>query len=321
MKINHDIIHRSSLSKTINWWRLQKSLPGYAINRLQWHWYPRLFHVRRYPIHIDMELSSRCQLKCPMCFRQHRQVEKQGDMDFDLFRKIIDEISGRVYSIKFTGRGEPLMNRQVTRYFDYLAGKKFGEVAMITNGLRMTEDIMISLIDNGFDFISFSIDGLADKYQTIRRPGKYEDIKAAVAKLHRLRTSRGHRKPLIRAQSVMLDPQEQEEYLRQWAPITDDIYFLHFKDYSVQADNRQMERYTCPLPFQRMMIHYDGIVPMCINDEYEHTVMGDLNTQTVREVWVGQAWRRARRLHREGLRTDEYENCRLCALTREGHGN
>ncbi|MCB2186169.1 MAG: radical SAM protein [Deltaproteobacteria bacterium] len=321
MKINHDVVRRSTWAKNLHRWRSQRSPWGYLVNRFQWHYYPRLKFLKDYPLHLDLELSSRCQLQCPMCFRQHRPLPSQGFMSFDLFKKIIDEVAGRVYSLKFTGRGEALLHPELPRFLAYLGGKKFGEVAMITNGLLLTPELMESLFAAGMDFVSFSIDGLAEKYQEIRRPGRYAQIQEIVAGLQAAKAARGRAKPLVRVQSVQLPPDEEAAYLREWQPLADDIFFIFFKDYSAAADGRtQMAAYTCPLPFQRLMVHYNGTVPMCINDEYEDSVLGDLNRQTVREVWRGPALHRAREVQRRGRRTQEYANCRRCALNREGHG-
>lgn len=321
VRINHDIKRRIPFAKTLRRWLNQRSVAGYALNRFQWYWYPRLFVERPYPIHVDIELSSRCNLKCPMCFREHRTIPIQNNMPFELFQKIIDEIEGNVYSIKFTGRGENQMNKDFCKYISYIKNKKFGEVALITNGHLMNEDSMRAIIDAGMDFVSFSIDGLKEEYERIRAPGKYEDIVAIVSRLHRLRTEAGSTRPMIRIQSVMLPEAEQDEFLRIWGPISDDILFLHFKDYSGDAVNVQKENYPCPMPVQRMMIHHNGTVPMCINDEYEDAVMGDLARQTVQEIWLGQRFREARAVHKAGKRTECYKNCAKCALTREEHGN
>ena len=187
MKINHDIICKSSLARKIKRWKNEKKPLGYLWNRVEWYYYPRLSILKEYPIHIDIELSSKCQLKCPMCFRFHRPIEKQGNMRFETFKKIIDEIAGRVYSIKFTGRGEPLINNEFSKFMKYVKDKQFGEIAIITNGQLMNEEIMHCLIDNTVDRVAFSIDGLKDEYEKIRYPVKYEEILKIVKRLYELR--------------------------------------------------------------------------------------------------------------------------------------
>ena len=68
------------------------------------------------------------------------------------------------------------------------------------------------------------------------------------------------------------------------------------------------------------MIHYDGNVPMCINDEYEDNLMGNIQDQNVGALWKRGAFVDARELHQQGLRVESYKSCAKCSLTREGHG-
>lgn len=320
MKINQDFTRKSSVSKTIKLWLAQRNVVKYFRNRVEWHYYPRLSILREYPLHIDIELSSYCQLKCPMCFRFYRPIENQGNMRFETFRKIIDEISGKVYSIKFTGRGEPLINKEFPRFMEYLKDRNFGEVAMITNGQLMDEEIMQGIIDYGMDRVAFSIDGLREEYEKIRSPMKYEEIIRVVNRLYEFRSKKGKKRPFIRIQGVKTSIEKEEEFLRIWEPISDEILFLVYKDYSAEAAEREQANYRCPLLYQRMMIHYNGTVPMCINDEYEESVMGNVLEESVKEIWKGQCFKRARVVHKEGLRDKVYKNCSKCTLHREGHG-
>ena len=43
-------------------------LLSYIKNRIRWHLFPRLHHVSKFPSHVDIELSSLCNLSCPMCY-------------------------------------------------------------------------------------------------------------------------------------------------------------------------------------------------------------------------------------------------------------
>ena len=321
MKINHDITRKNSISKSIKILLSHRSLTKYIQNRIKWHYHPRLSILEEYPFHVDIELSSYCQLKCPMCFRTHRPIENQGNMKFSTFQKIIDEISGKVYSIKFTGRGETLINNEFSRFMEYLKNKKFGEVAIITNGQFLDNQKMLSIIENGIDRIAFSIDGLKEKYEKIRAPIKYEEIFSIVSKLYELRKSRGGLKPLIRIQAVKTSIDKEKQFLNTWKNISDEIFFLEYKDYSEEAANDEQADYYCPALYQRMMIHWDGTVPMCINDEYEEGVVGNILEKSVSEIWNGQRLNRAREIHKKGLRDKAYKNCARCALHRKGHGN
>ena len=69
-----------------------------------------------------------------------------------------------------------------------------------------------------------------------------------------------------------------------------------------------------------MMVHWNGAVPMCINDEYEDSIMGTVLEKSVVEIWKGRQFETARETHKKLLRDKVYKNCSRCALHRKGHG-
>ena len=57
----------------------------YIKNRFKWHFYPRLHHVSKFPSHIDIELSSLCNLSCPMCYTTTDEFkQKINQKEYDL---------------------------------------------------------------------------------------------------------------------------------------------------------------------------------------------------------------------------------------------
>jgi len=241
-------------------------------------------------------------------------------MAFETFEKIIDEVSGKVFSIKFTGRGETLLNPDFPKFMEYLADKDFGEVAMITNGQLLEEDHMRDMARCGMDRVAFSVDGGKKVYERIRAPITYEEIINIVSGLKRIRDEVRNKRPFIRIQGVNRALEDEREFLDVWEPISDEICFLKYKDYSAEARNAPQATYPCPLLYQRVMIHWDGTVPMCINDEYEESRMGSIHEKSIYDIWHGERFREARRIHKKGERHRVYKNCAICALHRAGHG-
>ena len=50
----------------------------------------------------------------------------------------------------------------------------------------------------------------------------------------------------------------------------------------------------CHYPFYQIMVDYDGSALMCPHDWGKKLIVGNLNHQSVREVWDGRIIRRAR---------------------------
>ena len=70
------------------------------------------------------------------------------------------------------------------------------------------------------------------------------------------------------------------------------------------------------LPFKDLNIWADGRAVLCCNDWNEQHPVGDLNTQSLAEIWQGAALAEARRLHREG-KGAELPICASCNYWQE----
>ena len=94
MKINKGQFRLSSKQQNLKFelHRADGHLLSYIKNRFKWHFYPRLHHVSKFPSHIDIELSSLCNLSCPMCYTttdEFKQKINQKNMSFELFKKVL----------------------------------------------------------------------------------------------------------------------------------------------------------------------------------------------------------------------------------------
>ena len=69
MQINKDQVFPSGYKKIK--FEFKRSLGhffAYLMNRFRWHYYPRFQYVSKFPDHVDLEISSVCNMKCPMCY-------------------------------------------------------------------------------------------------------------------------------------------------------------------------------------------------------------------------------------------------------------
>ena len=59
---------------------------AYLAYRRQWTALPAKFAVAPFPLHLDLESTNNCNLRCEYCSR-NTMTDKVGHMDFELFRK------------------------------------------------------------------------------------------------------------------------------------------------------------------------------------------------------------------------------------------
>lgn len=311
-KVNVDQFVLGSRKKELMWNLRRRHPLAYALNRLQWYLYPKLNHVSAFPVHVDFETSSLCNMRCPMCFRPHRADKNDGNMDFDLYCKAIDEcVRHNLYSIRLSWRGEPTMNPKFIEMVRYAKQAGIKEVSALSNGLLLEGDYARQLVEAGIDYLSLSIDGLYEEYDRIRKPAKFQETVERIRQLRKLRKSHGNGFPRIKVNTIWSQVQDRaEEYYDIFDPLADIISFNPDYDYSEEACAVPAS-HCCQYPFQRLSVKWNGDVPMCISDWDSEFVLGNIKECSLQSIWQGETLQQIRNDHMSGG-VQKYVPCRKC---------
>ncbi|MBI3553495.1 MAG: radical SAM protein [Elusimicrobia bacterium] len=295
----------------------------YQKNRREWFENPDKRLVADYPLHVDLELSSACNLTCPMCPTVTDYYKANVDlqlMKFDLFKKLVDEIGPNgVYSIRVSWVGESTMHKRFIDCIKYAKAAGIKEVSTLTNGYKlMAPEFCDQVVESQLDWITVSVDGVDKVYEDIRKPITFKDIQLGLKNLKEARERAGSLKPGIKIQGVWpAVKQNADKYMDVFTPITDLIYTNPLIDYlHNDKDIEYVPQFTCYQPFQRLVIRSNGDAVMCSNDDMGHTVVGDANTETVHEIWHGKRMGEVRRMHIEQRATSENAVCARCYVPR-----
>lgn len=296
---------------------------AYRENRVNWTRFAREQLVSDYPLHVDIELASLCNLRCPMCYTITDDFKRKVNaklMDFDLFTKVVDECAaGGVYSIRLSFRGESFLHPHIVDCVRYAKQKGIQEVSTLTNGLKLDEAMFAEIMDAGIDWITISFDGLGETYEQIRRPAKYARAVEKIANYARIKREAGRVKPLIKVQSVLPaienDPQA---FYEVFGPITDLVSSNPLIDFTINKSHLpKIPNFSCPQVYQRLVVGADGFCMMCSNDEEGTYLVGDAKIQSIREIWHGPQMTHVRTLHREHRACQELAACATCYLPLE----
>ena len=105
----------------------------------------------------QIELTTRCQLKCRMCIREETEDWFSSDMRIEDFKKLTPYLRD-VETVVLQGWGEPLLYKHL---IDAVKAVKTegSQVGFITSGKGLNRGIISELIDSGIDFICFSLAG------------------------------------------------------------------------------------------------------------------------------------------------------------------
>ncbi|MBI4489885.1 MAG: SPASM domain-containing protein [Deltaproteobacteria bacterium] len=299
----------------------------YMWNRFKWFYFPRLHIVPRFPDHVDIELSSICDMKCPMCYTTTAHFKEQVPkklMDMGLFKKIIDECASYgAYSIRLSLRGEPFLNRNIVEMCRYAKHKGIKEVSTLTNGLKLNPELFEQLMDAGLDWMTISFDGIGETYNRIRKPATFEGAVEKIRQYHEIKKRRGVKKPVVKIQSVWpAIADNPQAFYDLFNPIVDQVFSNPLVDY-LKRDREIVyeESFTCPVLWQRLVIGSDGSVFLCINDEFGKQIIGNVREQSLHELWHGPKMQAARHIHLHKGGVKHIDICRDCHLPRKTEAN
>ena len=292
----------------------------YQEYRQNWSKYPQEQYVAEYPLLVDIELSTVCNLHCPMCYTitdDFKQKVSRTFMDMNLFRKIVDEIGGKVPAVRLSLRGEPTLHPEFISCISYCKNHGIREVSFLTNGSLLTADFFTKIAEAGADWITISVDGVGETYESVRRPLKFQETLQKIKDIHEIKQSRGWKRPVIKIQSIWPAIRDDPSaYYNSFAPYVDLIAFNPLIDYLDNDEDIVYESYfSCPQLYQRLIIGADGMALLCSNDEKGDCKAGDANNQSVYEIWHGEVYEKIRKLHKDN-RFKEMALCRKCYLPR-----
>jgi len=294
----------------------------YKDYRMKWSELPQKREILEYPLLVDLELASACNLKCPMCYTITDDFKKKvtkGFMDFDLFKKIVDEIAGKVFSLRLSLRGEATLHKNFIDCIKYAKDKGIKEVSTLTHGGKLDLVFFKKAVDAGIDWITISIDGVDEEYNKIRKPLTFDDTLKRLQDIKKYKEENNLIKPVIKVQGIWpaIRP-NPTKYYETIAPLVDLVAYNPLIDY-LRKDSEIVyeENFACPQLYQRVVVGSDGQVMMCSNDEDGEEIVGNAYEESIYDIWHGDKLNKIRDIHnqRDGFKTMKV--CKLCYYPRK----
>ncbi len=286
----------------------------YRLYRRCWDENPKNFILRDMPLHLDIEATSYCNLRCTFCDRQIL-VDKGmlGKMDMELFRHILDQFdeNNRLWGVKFSYRGEPLLHDGIPEMIRYAKSRGVLDIYFNTNAMLLTEDKCRQIIEAGLDRISISLDGTEkEAYEAVRIGANFDTVVKNIETLRRVREEMNSPIPKIRIQTVKLPDTDKDAYINKWQPYADEVAMLEYTDETKRETGIDV-KWACPQLWQRLTIEWDGSVFACNNDSLRGLYLGNAKERSIRDCWHDERLMEVRKLHEQG-RSCEVKACDGC---------
>jgi hypothetical protein len=131
------------------------------------------------PSRLYIECTAACNISCSQaCCAPETGITRTrnaGMLDFDLFKRVIDEAGASLGRVDFFNYGEAFLHKRALEMCEYIkTNHPHIFLYTSTNGLAFNEDGARRLVRSGIDEVTFSIDGATpESYAIYRRRGDF----------------------------------------------------------------------------------------------------------------------------------------------------
>ncbi len=256
---------------------------------------------------IRFETCSKCNYNCIICpratFRRGLEIMPTEKFKF-LFDKIIAETK-QYNTITFSGFGEPLLDPDLEEKIKHTRNKNF-DVLILSNASILTLERFEKLDKLGVKSIRVSFYGnTVQTYNNVHRPPNAElfpKVRDTLVKISKLK----RKTQLLFTYNIIdgVNDKEVKDWIAFWEPKVDlvEVWRPHNwvdgKEYRrVQTDKLK----TCGRPEKGpLQVQIDGTVNMCCFDYNGQLLLGDLNTQTLEEIFSSNNFKKIKNCHDTG---------------------
>ena len=170
------------------------------------------FATGNLPFFLSIEMANFCNLHCPECPVGIRKISKSEKrfFDFELFKKIINELESKLLNVILYFQGEPFLNNQLIDFIQY-AHKSNIFTSISTNGQFITKDNAKVLVLSGLDKIIISVDGATQEtYEKYRVGGSLEKAIEGIQEINFWKKELKSLTPFVEIQFLVLKTNEHQ---------------------------------------------------------------------------------------------------------------
>jgi radical SAM protein with 4Fe4S-binding SPASM domain len=294
-------------------WRAER---GYALRRPE---------PTSRPLVFSIETTSICNLRCVMC--PHKDMTRDRVLISDtVFCTVVDEVSSYNGMLWLHNLGEPLAHPEFDRLVRYVKSRGL-PCGFSTNAVLLDERRTNRLLASGLDTLILCLDGATrSTYERLRAGADFDQVITNIERFLQRKRELGARTPETVVQLIYMHDTESEvqAFRERWQGAADRVLIKAFSTWGGQspaiaelaADRHRyapgratQPRHPCAYLWKSVVVTASGDVIPCCADFDASLVMGNVNQQSLAEIWQGERYRALRRAHLEGRYSGACANC------------
>ena len=260
------------------------------------------------PLRLWVEVSSRCNLRCPACPNKDLPSGQKGDMGWALFKKVVDQGRTFAFEINLHHRGETLLHPEAGRFIRYAADSGLS-CRLHTNATLLQGKVAEEVLASGLQRLSVSLDGFsAEEYERNRIGASFEQVTGNLADFLERRRRRRRKTPRLTVEVMELSPEpgdaeKRREFARRFKRLgLDELAFKKPHNWAgyLGASGPAAPISACTFPWSALVVLFDGRVAPCPQDFFGRLPLGSASEQGLLETWNGPALQDLRRAFAAG---------------------
>lgn len=234
---------------------------------------------------VEIETINRCNGICPFCpVNRRADIRKTEKMPEERFTKICNDLKEMGYrnAVSLSSNNEPFLDGRIVELAEIARSiLPDNTLFLYTNGSLLDREKVKRIIKS----LSYMIiDNYNDDFEI------NENIKD-IAELC------NEDEEINRKVQIHLRKQNEVMYSR-----------------GGQAPNRQenlkLRTYPCLLPYTMMTIRPSGLCSLCCNDAYGKMTLGDVNRESIKDIWCSDTYIKIREMIKNNI--TDIELCKYC---------
>jgi radical SAM protein with 4Fe4S-binding SPASM domain len=286
------------------------------------------------PIYIYLEPTDHCNYKCIICPHSMSKENgwNKGYISIELFQSIVMQLKEMrpFFGVSLHLGGEPLLHTQLEQMI--MIGRQNGiRFGLSTNGSLLTKDRIKSIVDSGLGGVGIDFTAKKELYNQVCVGGSWEKVYNNICNLIEYRdlARPGFKVKLkdlaLESNITAFNRQQSMEDLRRCFARKRvdqfDTFEIHNWSGDFASKNTEIGRmntiagggapFPCSHLWYILSIKNDGRVVPCCRDVRGDMVLGNVNRDTLFDIWNGDAYKKIRQLHIE-KRFEEIPLCKDC---------
>jgi len=269
----------------------------------------RELKLPRQPRFIQIETILGCDADCPFC--PQKTIDRTpAIMPDSTWRKIVDDTRGLGITYRPFLQNEALIDKRLPAIVSYIKEDPTARVEINTNGSLLDEKRARALIDAGIDLVRFSIDAFSPETFAQCRVGL--DYERVVGNINRFIDLVSRSGSAVATETRMIDMEmnrhEQQAFVDYWTVRADRALIVPLYHWPWD-EGVEMVRKPCIKMREEMFFYTDGRAVLCCWDIAGRAVIGNVNNESVLDIWNGAT----RRVFAQFLARGEREKILLCS--------